>query len=854
MPRSSCVDPVRRCLVVSLLVGSIAAQCANTWQPSGGFAGVSGTVKAMTMWDPDGAGPQFPQLVVGGAFTLAGDVPVNHIAAWDPQSGSWTPLGSGVGTSIFPPPPNSVVVSALAVMPNGDLIAGGRFPLAGGSTVNNIARWNGTSWSGLALGADADVTALAALPNGDLVATGLFSTVGGVAANGIARWNGASWSPLGAGITGTAFALAVLPSGDLIVGGYLSSAGATPVNNIARWNGVAWSPLGTGLDAGVGALVVMANGDLIAGGGFTSAGGVSAARVARWDGVNWSPLGLGIGGGTMFVSGLSALPGGGLIACGGFSSAGGLPASNVAQWNGTAWLPLSSGLPGSCAAAVSLPNGDFVVAGEFTSLGAAAAHRLARWNGSIWAPLGPAYAGWDAAPLAFALANGELVAGGAFTVAEGVPCNHVARRSGSTWTPLGLGTNGPVVSLAVMPNGDVIVAGGFSTAGGVAADGIARWDGASWSSLGGGFPVPPGTFLLGVFIVAGAPNGDVYAVGRLQQLNLVYDSVVRWTGTSWASVPAPHVSLWALSVLTLLVTPTGDVYLGGAMAYSPNGAVVRLVGNSWVPVGLFDGWVRCLAMLPGGDIVAGGRFWSSLLGGPALSCLARWNGASWFPLGGGASDAVYALTVLPNGDLVAGGGFASPTPNIARWNGASWLPMGGGTNGIVQAVRFDPEGGVIAGGGFTSAGGVASPNCARFITNCSTAASTYATGCPSSAGMAQWTISSGPWVGSTYRAICSGLPSQAFAVDVIGLTTNPLSLAALLPQGQPGCTLVPDLQILTGRVITNGRAESELAIPNVPWIAGIPFFHQMVPFEFAAAMGLVAVTASDTLRLTIGVF
>ena len=52
-------------------------------------------------------------------------------------------------------------VRALAVLPNGDLIAGGDFTTAGGTTVNSIARWNGAAWSALGAGMNNFVTALA---------------------------------------------------------------------------------------------------------------------------------------------------------------------------------------------------------------------------------------------------------------------------------------------------------------------------------------------------------------------------------------------------------------------------------------------------------------------------------------------------------------------------------------------------------------------------------------------------------------------------------------------------------------------------------------------------------------------
>jgi hypothetical protein len=80
------------------------------------------------------------------------------------------------------------IVSALAVLPNGDLVAGGDFTTAGGVTANRIARWSGSSWAPLGTGMNSLVEALAALPNGDLVTGGFFTNAGGVGSAYFARW------------------------------------------------------------------------------------------------------------------------------------------------------------------------------------------------------------------------------------------------------------------------------------------------------------------------------------------------------------------------------------------------------------------------------------------------------------------------------------------------------------------------------------------------------------------------------------------------------------------------------------------------------------------------------------------
>ena len=111
-------------------------QCEFGWKSEPAMSVLNGTVYAATIWGPNTVEPQPKMLVVAGQFTLAGSTTVNRIAAWD--GNSWQPLGSGVGNT----------VRALTVY-NGDLIAAGEFTTAGGSTRYRIAKWDGTAWQGL---------------------------------------------------------------------------------------------------------------------------------------------------------------------------------------------------------------------------------------------------------------------------------------------------------------------------------------------------------------------------------------------------------------------------------------------------------------------------------------------------------------------------------------------------------------------------------------------------------------------------------------------------------------------------------------------------------------------------------
>jgi len=69
--------------------------------------------------------------------------------------------------------------------------------------------------------------------------------------NGVAKWDGSSWSGLGSGMGGNApYVLALAVSGNtLYAGGEFTKAGGTNANYIAQWDGTNWSSLGSGMGA-----------------------------------------------------------------------------------------------------------------------------------------------------------------------------------------------------------------------------------------------------------------------------------------------------------------------------------------------------------------------------------------------------------------------------------------------------------------------------------------------------------------------------------------------------------------------------------------------------------------------------
>ena len=431
----------------------IAKWNGSAWSALG--SGMNGYVRALAVSGGD--------LYAGGEFTTAGGNAASCVAKWN--GSAWSALGSGMNG----------YVSALAVS-GSDVHTGGSFTTSDGSGANNFAKWNGSAWSALGSGMGGGsfptpyVYALAAAGN-DLYAGGEFTTAGGSTVNYIAKWNGSAWSALGSGMNGYVKALAVSGS-NLYAGGEFTTAGGSAANYIAKWNGSTWSTLGLGMNDYVLALAVSGN-DLYAGGEFTTANGDAANRIAKWNGSAWSALGTGMAGSDGFnPPGVYALAvsDGNLYAGGTFSMAGDTAASSIAKWNGSIWSTMGMGVNGYVYALLPVGS-DLYVGGNFLSAGDSLATYLAKWDGTSWSGLG---GGVDGAVRALTVSGSDLCVGGSFRMAGGSPATYIAKWDGSSWTALASGMNNPVYVLAASGS-DVYAGGWFTTAGGKVSASVAKW-------------------------------------------------------------------------------------------------------------------------------------------------------------------------------------------------------------------------------------------------------------------------------------------------------------------------------------------------------------------------------------------
>jgi trimeric autotransporter adhesin len=805
----------------------LSAQCANPWVSTGGFPGVDGTVCAATMYDPDGPGPAPVRLVLGGAFGVIGTVPANNIATWDPATGALAPLGGGLpGT-----------VQALVTMPNGELVAGVS-TFSSATSAFCVARWNGATWLPIGagfLGSVTEIFALTVLPNGDLVAAGDFAIAGGVPANNIARWDGTAWSALGTGLDGRVASLTTLPNGDLVAAGWFAVVGGFPTNGVARWNGSVWTPLGPGPTGSAGALMSLPNGDLLA--GFSTTFGTPAtSTIHRWNGSAWAQVGAVVMPGR--TRRIETLPNGDFVVAGGDGPTDGF----CQRWNGVAWSSVGPSPSGAVLASTQLPNGNLVLGGFFADIGTTSARGLARWDGAAWNAFGvPGLAGKGQA--LFVLPNGDVLAGG----------DSVVRWNGSVWSPLGaFAANASVQALTALPNGDVVAGGSLAPSGPAAH--LARWNGTSWLPLGTGVN---GT----VRALATRADGSLIAGGSFSLAGgASAPGIARWNGTAWSSLAGGVTDSFAQpgSVSALAIAPNGDLFVGGG--FTRAGTVVtsniaRWNGSAWSALGTgLNGTVRALAVLPNGDLLAGGGF---LLGGSLLAQVVRWNGATWSAVGaGGPTFAVTSIAVLPNGEFLVGSDlFAQGLSPVwlARWNGSSWSTANLGVDRYVDALAFHPSGEVFVGGRFAIAGGVVSPGVARLTTTCPATANANGTGCTGVGGLNVLAARSLPWVGSTCRMIASGLPAASLAVAVTGWSSVSIPLAAILPQGSPGCALLANPDLLAAVTTGAGEVPVALAIPNSVALSGVVVHQQVVALQIVAG-NIAAATSTNALTLTCGAF
>ncbi len=317
-------------LLLLVAAGSAVAQVTSGDLDTAFSSSANAAVNAIAV-QPDG------KVIIGGAFTSVANQARGRLARLGTN-------GTVEAVATFANPELNGTVTGIALLPDGKIIAVGKFTTAGGASHNRIVRLNSNGtvdatftvslgsdahavvftpqekiWvggnfglvridatSGLVdtpAGADAvagAVYALAVQNDGKILVAGKFGRVGSVARRNIARIDGTdgrvdttfkadtdnSPDTDGSGtksVASSAFALCVQPNGKVLVGGYFVKINGVARQYLARLNkdGSVDTAFNPKPNGAVYAFALDAAGDMVVGGEFTAIGGISRLCIAK---------------------------------------------------------------------------------------------------------------------------------------------------------------------------------------------------------------------------------------------------------------------------------------------------------------------------------------------------------------------------------------------------------------------------------------------------------------------------------------------------------------------------------------------------------------------------------------------
>ncbi len=301
---------------------------------------------------------------------------------------------------------------------------------------------------------------------------------------------------------------------------------------------------------------------------------------------------------------------------------------------------------------------------------------------------------------AIAVNGSNVFVGGNFATADTMVVNRIARWSGGSWSALGEGVGcgisycTPSVNAIAISGSNIYVGGMFTTAGGVPASSIAVWNGSNWSPLGSGVD--------GTVSAIAVSGNDVYVGGYFTNAGgVIAHSIAKWNALTniWSGLGTGGGVFGGSCCLgggyrsvTAIAVNGSDIYVGGYFN-SAGGIDVNYIakfdGASWSPLG--DGVSgndphnipHISAITTGaGNVYVGGAF--ATAGGVSTNNIAIWDGSNWYPLGNGVSDSycgrVDVTTIVVGGSIVYVGGsiYLGGSYGIASWDGSNWNGLGSG--------------------------------------------------------------------------------------------------------------------------------------------------------------------------------
>jgi uncharacterized delta-60 repeat protein len=672
----------------------------------------------------------------------------------------------GVSTTGF-----AQAVNALAVQPDGKILAGGRFVQNDDSGTRLVARFNtngsrDTSFS--SPGPSDKIPSSAALPrvatlalqsDGKIVIGGDFK-INGESRNGIARLNSdgsldASFNP-GAGVNNEILALAVQPDGKIVIGGDFTLYNGVSRPRVARLNAdgsldTSFAP-GTGAHSRVNAVGIQADGKIIIAGFFSTYNGVTSQDDLVRINTNGSlDTSFASGTGAVEIRALAIQADGKVVIGGTFTTYNGVGRNRVARVNTNGSLDTSfdpgTGASSTVRTIAIQADGKIVIGGAFNAYNGIVRTNVARinTNGSLDPTFvrgtGAMQFGAFASVVALALqADGKIVVTGAFDTFDGERRNRVARLNADGSLDASFILTAPVSSsvrvIAVQCDGKIIMGGFFDRYDGVSRNNIARVnpDGSLDTTFDPGSGTSGNTFDADgtVEAIVIQPDGKILIGGSFN----LYNGVARHkfarlnsNGSLDTSFdPGTGPGEFFANVYAIALQPDGKIMVGGLFpAYNgvSRDGLARSnsdgsIDTTFDPLTTIARVVDDFALQPDGKILIGGNFDKSL---GRLNSNGSPDGS--FNTGTGENGGLTDLVLQPDGKVLIGGVFTQfngvGRTNIARINSDGSLDTsfdpGTGPNNLVISLAQQADGKVLMAGDFTQNNGVTRNRVARLNTN-----------------------------------------------------------------------------------------------------------------------------------------
>ncbi|MBU1910719.1 MAG: choice-of-anchor D domain-containing protein, partial [Verrucomicrobia bacterium] len=634
-------------------------------------------------------------LYAGGEFTTAGGVAANFVAKWDPASGTWTNLGSGMNENVY------------ALTHDGpNLYAGGNFTTAGGVAANKVAKWGPTYIeisgvepssgsttggyqvviSGLDLGDGSDITnvtlcgvSVASIQSQSSTQVVVVAGAGGPGIGDVRVFS----TSFGETVKSNAFTylmpqfLLLGTNGMEIVNGEAASAakgmdfgilpwGQALTNQFAITNAgdaeltiSGWTTNGTGADA-FSILdmpsVVSASSAVQFRAVFSPAtAGAFTCTVSIVNDSTNTPYLLNLRGSAYSLStNIGPYAGGNMITItnGDFGTITNVTVGGVnatIQGSGASWVTIT--LPAAGSAGVkdiviqTSDNGDITLAGAYT-YNAAGEIIAIYYDTNQWTEV--AGLPEERRDLAAGVLDGALYALGGWDGTT--PYTNMWRYDGTTWTEVtGLSTARYGLAAGVL-NGSLYAIGGVDSA---VRTNVYRYDGTNWTEVAG---LP----LARRDLAAGVLNGALYALGGFS--GTYRTNMWRYDGTNWtqvAGLPAARRDL-AAGVLD------GALYALGGYDGSYQTNVWRYDGTNWAEVASLPEARRNLAA----DVWNGALYAIGGRDGAVQTNVYRYDGTNWTEVAGLlARRDELAAGMLDDVLYAIGGRFGSARTNVYRYPG-----------------------------------------------------------------------------------------------------------------------------------------------------------------------------------------